>query len=184
MAEQYWMNLLPQFPVANGTALANTTTLTDISPGAAVAGNVVDTRTVVLTPGTKIHLKASGFFSTTTGPPNILLGFYYGGVAGVALAASSAFATTASLTNVQWAMEYWGTIFTTGTAGSIQGKGYLDLATSLTALTHRPIPETANQSTVAIDTSVVKSFTVGAQWGTASPSNTITCDYFHAATLN
>lgn len=183
MAEQFWSNLLPQFPAANGIALNTSTTLTDISPGAAVAGSVVDTRTVVLIPGTKIHLRASGFWSNTA-TPTLLLGFYYGGVAGVALAASSAITTTTAATNWQWAMEYWGTVYTIGTTGSIQGKGYLDLATSLTAVTHRPIPETGNQSTVAIDTSVVKSFTVGAQWGASSASNTITCDYFHAATLN
>ena len=53
------------------------------------------------------------------------------------------------------------------------GQGFVDIATSLTAVTRIPIPATA-LATVTIDTTTAKAITIGAQWGTASASNTLT----------
>jgi hypothetical protein len=125
--------------------------------------------------GAELELYAHGFFSNT-GTPTLLLGFYYGGVAGVALAASAAVTTASGVTGVPWQLSYRGRVRATGASGSILGQGTLQLGTSLTAFTTRPIPETLAARTVTIDTTIVKTISVGAQWGTNSASNTLTCE--------
>lgn len=163
------------FPNAGlaGTALASSVALTDVN--ALTTTNCVLGASELMV-GSTLDLVAFGTFSNT-GTPTLLLGFYYGGVAGTALAASSAVTTTTAATNWQWRIEYTGVVRTTGATGTIIGAGKLYLATSLTAWTSRPIPETA-LATVTIDTTTAKALTVGAQWGTSSASNTLTCHHF------
>jgi hypothetical protein len=168
VAQKWAFPLDPQYD-ANGTALASSTTLTDISPtpNKLVPGNY-------LLKGMKLRLRAAGTFSNT-GTPTLLLGFYVGGVAGTALAATSAITTTTGATNWPWSMALDVQVRTLGSSGTVMPmNGWLDLATSLTAFTHRPIPETA-LATVTWDTTASKALTVGAQWGASSASNTITC---------
>lgn len=169
MSRQYWVSPIPPIHIADGAAYASSVTLTDVSPAPAIKlpANLLE-------PGTEIEMYAEGQFSNTA-TPTLLLGFYYGGVAGTALAASSAITTATGVTAVPWQIRYRGTVRAIGTAGSIQGQGMLYLGTSLTAVTVRPIPETLALRTVAIDTSIEKAITVGAQWGTSSASNTLTC---------
>jgi hypothetical protein len=168
MSRQYWMGPLPPFHTANGAAYASSTTLTDVSPtpAHAIPGNFLE-------PGMELELDAYGEFSTT-GTPTLLLGFYLGGVAGAALAASSAITTGSGAASWPFELHYRGVIRAIGTAGSINGQGRLLLGTSLTAVTLRPIPETAGARTVTWDTTAQKSITLGAQWGTSSASNTLT----------
>lgn len=172
MPRQYWVAPVPPFHVADGTALANSVTLTDISP----TPQITLPGYTLLEPGYELEINAAGQWSTTTGPPTLLIGLYYGGVAGVALAASTAITTTASLTAVPWQLHYRGVVRAVGTSGQIQGSGRLYFPTSLTAFTVRAIPETAAARTVTVDTTIAKALTIGAQWGTASASNTITCN--------
>lgn len=155
--------------VTDGASYNTSVTLTDVSraPQKQFAA-------AQLEEGAELELHAHGFFSNT-GTPTLLLGFYYGGVAGVALAASSAVTTTTTLTGVPWMLWYRGRVRATGTSGSIHGMGTLTLGTALTAVTVRPIPETLAARTVTIDTTIVKTISVGAQWGTSSASNTLTC---------
>lgn len=166
---QYWDGPIPPIHLTSGAALASSTTLTDVSP---TPTNKLPAN--FLEPGTEVELYAAGEFSNT-GTPTLLLGFYLGGVAGVALAASAAIATATGITAVPWQLKYRGTVRSVGATGSIEGQGELWLPTSLTAWTIRPIPEVAASRTVTIDTSVEKTVTVGAQWGTSSASNTLTC---------
>lgn len=169
---QLWTYPLPSIGnVASGAALNTSTTLTDVSPTPQLT-----LPANFLQPGMVLRVKAFGTFSNTA-TPTLLLGVYYGGVAGTALAATSAVTTTTGATNWQWTLEYFARVRTIGTAGTIMGAGAVDLGTSLTALTHRPIPETA-LATVAIDTTAAKTITLGAQWGTSSASNTLTCVHF------
>lgn len=178
MGNQYFAAPLQQFHVAAGTAYANSTTLTDVSPAPqkTMPG-------LTLQPGTVIDLRAAGSFSTTA-TPTLLLGFYYGGVAGVALAASSAITTGTTAAAWPFLLEYRGQVRSVGTGGQIVGQGRLYLGTSLTAFTVRPIPETAAARTVSIDTTTSKAITVGAQWGAASASNTLTVDDLNVVVLN
>lgn len=165
---QLWSAPLHPLHVAAGSAYASSTTLTDVSPTPNI---VVPADT--LQPGMRVEIEAYGVFSNT-GTPTLLLGFYYGAVAGTALAATSAITTTTGATNWPFYLRYIGHIRTHGSTGTIMGGGYVDLATSLTAFTHRPIPETA-LAAVTIDTTTAKAITLGAQWGTNSASNTLTC---------
>jgi hypothetical protein len=169
---QLWTYPLPSIGnVASGAALASSAALTDVSPTPQLTFPAN-----FLQPGMVIRVKAAGFFSNTS-TPTLLLGVYYGGVAGTALAATSAITTTTGATSWQFTLEYVGRIRTIGSSGTIMGFGAVDLATSLTAVTHRPIPETA-LATVTIDTTAAKAITLGAQWGTNSASNTLTCVHF------
>jgi hypothetical protein len=156
-----------------GAALATSTTLTDISPAPQL-----QLPAMFLQEGSTLTLKAWGVFSTTTGPPTLLLGFYYGGVAGVALGTTGAFTTTASITNVPWRIELDVDVWTDGATGTCKTQGYAWFGTSVSAWTTAPIPNTANTGTVTIDTTASKVLSVGAQWGTSSASNTVTCHGF------
>jgi hypothetical protein len=164
-----WESLLnsPQ-PTAAGTALATSTTLTDISaaPQFVLPANF-------LTAGSALRLTACGVFSNTA-TPTLVVGFYYGGVAGVALAATNAFTTTTGATNWQWRAEVTVVIRTSGSTGTAWTQGIFQNPTSATATAQIPLPATA-PSAVTVDTTAAKAITVGAQWGTSSASNTITC---------
>lgn len=175
---QYWVSPIGPFATADGTPLASSTTLTDISlaPQITLPANVLEA-------GMKIQLEANLTFSTT-GTPTLLVGFYYGAVAGAALAASSAVTTGSGAAAWSAILRYRGTVRSVGSTGSIVGQGELQLGTALTTFTGRPIPEVAASRTVTIDTTAAKALTVGAQWGTSSASNTITCNDFMVTLLN
>jgi hypothetical protein len=168
MSRQYWVAPVPPFHTADGAAYASSVTLTDVSPTPPITLPGYS----LLEPGYEVEIEASGSFSNT-GTPTLLLGIYYGGVAGLALAKSSA-VTTATGTSLPWEMRYRGVVRAVGAAGQINGRGRLYLGTALTLFTVRPIPETLAERTVTIDTTIAKIITVGAQWGTSSASNTLT----------
>lgn len=179
MGNQFWVSPVPPFHNAAGVALANSATLTDISPAPNITlpagwANII---------GAEIEIHAHGFFSTTA-TPTLLLGFYYGGVAGALPLAASSAVTTGTATLWPWIMRYRGVVRSPAAAGSINGQGELLLGTALTTFATRPIPEVAASRTVTIDTTVAKAITVGAQWGAASASNTITCDDISVKLIN
>jgi hypothetical protein len=165
-----WVAPLPPFHTANGTALANSVVLTDISPAPPV---VIPAQ--FLAPGSEIEIRAMGEFSTT-GTPTLLIGIYYGGVAGVALAISAAITTASGAAAFPWQLDYRGVVRTDGATGTLNGQGRLYLGTTLAVASVNIIPITQALRTVTIDTTAAKSVTIGAQWGTASASNTITCN--------
>lgn len=167
---QYWVAPLPPLHVASGTALATSVTLTDISP----TPNIVLPANM-LEAGSEIEIRAMGEFSTT-GTPTLLLGLYFGGVAGIALAASAAIVTASGAAAFPWQLDYRGVVRSIGSAGSINGQGRLFLGTTLAVGSTNMLPITQALRTVAIDTTSAKAITVGAQWGTSSASNTITCN--------
>ena len=172
-----WESLLnsPQ-PTAAGTALNTSTALTDISvaPQFTLPANFLQA-------GSSLRFTAFGVFSTTV-TPTLLLGVYYGGVAGVALAATTAITTGSGVTNVPWRIELNTTIRTTGTSGTAMSQGNVMLGTSVSAVTTVPLPQIA-LATVTVDTTAAKTLTIGAQWGTSSASNTITLHGFYVESL-
>lgn len=177
MPYMVWESLLnsPQ-PTAAGTALASSTTLTDISvaPQFVLPANF-------LQPGSALRLTAFGVFSTTA-TPTLLLGFYYGGVAGVALAATGAITTGSGVTNVPWRLELTTTVRTTGSSGTAMSQGIFGMGTGVGAWNFLPLPNTA-LATVSIDTTAAKALTVGAQWSASSASNTVTCHGFYVESM-
>ena len=169
MSRQYWVAPIGPLAVGPDVAQNTFTTLKDISivPQVTLPANALEV-------GSELELQASGEFSTT-GAPTLLLGFYYGGTAGVALAASAAITTGTGAAAWPWVMRWRGVVRSIGTSGTIKGQGILDLGTSLTAFAVSPIPITQALRTVTIDTTVAKAVTVGAAWGTSSVSNSVTC---------
>ncbi len=178
MGSQQFVSPLGPFHNASGSSYNTSVTLTDVSPAPQIVIPGLQ-----LSIGSELELSAAGSFSTT-GTPTLLLGFYFGGVAGVVLAASSAITTGSAAASWPWRMDYRGVIRSLGTGSQIVGQGTLYLGTSLTAFTVRPIPETSAARTVTIDTTVAKSVTVGAQWGTSSASNALICDDLSVKAVN
>lgn len=170
MARTLYVAPIPPLNATAGAAYASSATIADVSPAPQIIlpANLLDV-------GQVLRLKAFGVLSTT-GAPTIILGFYYGGVAGTALAASAAITTGSGVANVPWELEYEGRVRSTGTAGTIMGRGTMQLGTSVSAITFNPIPATA-LATVTVDTTTAKQITTGATWGTSSPSNTLTCHH-------
>lgn len=170
---QYTMPLGPGHD-ADGASYNTSTTLTDVSPGG-LTNPLWFPGGQFLQEGMSIEIDAWGTFAVSGTTPTLLLGFYYGGVAGVALAATTAVAVTNSATvNWPWTIHYDGTIQQTGTSGLILGHGYCTVGTSLVAETKRSIPEVTTAQ-VTIDTSVQKMITVGAQWGASAAANILIC---------
>lgn len=177
MPAQFWESTLNSPQLGAGTPLASSSSLTDVSPAPQL---VLPANFLYV--GQALRLTAFGVFSTT-GTPTLLTGFYYGGVAGVALAASGAVATASSVTNVPWRMEATCTVRSTGSTGTIMVNGVQYIGTTVSAWGNTPLPITA-LATVTIDTTSAKAITVGAQWGTISSSNTLTCHQFICEALN
>lgn len=168
-----WSALLNSPTAGAGAAYNTSVTLTDVSavPQFTLPANFLQV-------GSALRFKAFGTYSTTTGPPTLLLGIYYGGVAGTALAASLALATTASVTNVPWRLELDTIIRSVGATGTAISSGFVKLGTSVSAFAdENPVPGIA-LATVTVDTTAAKVLSVGAQWGTSSASNTLTLHGF------
>lgn len=165
---QYWSAPLAPFHIADGTALASSTTLTDISPtpNITLPANFLD-------PGMTLWFTAWGRFSTTA-TPTLLLGLYYGGVAGVAICATAAITTPSAVTNQTWRFEGEARVRTIGSSGTILG---VAVAENVSTTATNMAPATA-PTAATIDTTAAKALTIGAQWGTNSASNTITCHHF------
>lgn len=166
--QQTWVAPIAPVNTSDGTALASSTTLTDISP---VPQITIPANFLV--PGSRLEVEASGKFSNT-GTPTLLLGVYWGGVAGTKLAATGATTTTTAATNWPWRIKANIDVRAIGTSGSFVTTGFVWLATSLTAFSTIPI-DAAAVAAVSVDTTTAKTLTIGAQWGTSNASNTTTC---------
>ena len=161
-----WESVLnyPQSGVL-GASYNTSITLTDVTPTPQVSFLANS-----LTVGSCFKITAFGTMANGSTAPTLLLGVYYGGVAGVSLAGIQPTAMTATATPLLWRMEYVGIVRSVGTAGTIVGSGQILFGTSLTAATILPLPS-VTLAPITIDTTVAKAITIGAQWGTSSASN-------------
>ena len=153
--------------------------LTEASPAAAPIILEADTLAV----GTRLRLHAFGTLNCTSATPTVVLGFYYGGTAGVALAVSAALAMSASETLWPWRIDYEGSVRSIGSSGSITGSGQSFNPTSLTAWTNAPIPQTAAAKAVTIDTTARKQLSVGCTFSVTTGTPTLVCQHFTAELL-
>jgi hypothetical protein len=156
-------------PIADGTPLANSAALTSITPAPdfVLPANF-------LVPGNVIKLTAAGRFSTS-GTPTLLIGAYYGGVAGVALATTGALTTLSGAANSSWEVEIVLAVRSQGSSGTVMAIGKAFGITSITAAALLPA---SAPSVATVDTTAAKSLVIGAQWGTGASANTITCHQF------
>ena len=171
---QFWtvpLNAGTVSGTTTGSALTASTSLTDISPGATAQAFAFAAGQIAYV-GQTFRVKASGIMSATS-TPTLLLGVYYGGIAGTALAATAA-TTTGAQSTAPWFLEYTGRITTLGSSGAILGQGFVfGIAATPTTMTFMP----ASPASVTINTTTQNALTIGAQWGTNNAS-TITCNQF------
>jgi len=174
---QFWRSVLNSPGVGPGTPLASSTTLTDISPAPQL---VLPANYLYV--GQRLRLTAYGTYSTT-GAPTLLLGAYYGGVAGVALAATAANATATGAAAYPW--NLWLDIYvrSVGSSGTLWCNGLVNVGSSLTAFTGYALPSSQTQP-ITVNTTTANAVTVGGQWGTSSASNTITCQDAYVEALS
>jgi len=174
MSRQYWVAPLSPLQTADGTAYNTSVTLTDVSP----TPNIVLPANL-LEVGSTLRFEAILRYSTT-GTPTLLLGVYYGGVAGVAIAATAALTTPSGVTNNTAYVRGSARVRSVGATGTILGAISVEGVSGATALNLGPATAPA---TATIDTTTAKSVTLGAQWGTSSASNTLTVHHFSVELL-
>ena len=166
---QYWVAPLSPLHTADGAAYASATALTDVSPTPNI---VLPANTLEV--GSLLRFEAFGRYSTTT-TPTLLIGIYYGAVAGVAIAATAALTTPSSVTNNSWYLRGQARVRSVGSSGTILGAISVEGVSAAAAVNLGPATAPA---TAAIDTTAAKALTVGAQWGTNNAANTLTCHHF------
>lgn len=165
-----------------GSALASSTSLTDISAGGNTAGQALALNASALQPGMILRTTVTGIYSTAGSAPNLTVGLYYGGVAGTALAAMVAETMVVSISNSFWELSLLSRVESTGTSGTVRtiGSGFFGGSGAA------GVPNTTSSSgnLVTIDTSAAKILTIGAQWSASSASNSIQCMMFTVELLN
>jgi len=162
-----WESVINAPVPGSGTAYNTSTTLTDVTPAPqlTIPANFLQV-------GSVVKVTAWGTFANASTTPTLLLGVYYGGVAGTSLGNTGAVTTTSSASTLPWRLEFTFRVASVGSSGTIFGQGFVDLGTSLTAVTRIPIPNVA-LAAVTIDTTTAKALTIGAQWGTSAAGNTL-----------
>lgn len=166
---QYWTAPLPPFHTADGTAYANSVALTDVGPAPQVllpAG--------ILEVGSRLEFTAFGRFSNT-GTPTLNLGIYSGTIgqaigSAVAIVTSGAVTTITAATNRTWRIEGCLHVRTVGATGTVLGVGELSNVSS----GGKDMMPASAPATATVDTTVARYLTIGATWGTANASNTLT----------
>lgn len=168
MSRQYWSEGV-QWAVADGTAVANTTTETAIFTAPKIPANY-------MADGRVLRLRAFGKLSTT-GTPTIGFVLRWGvAVSGTLLAQTELITCTNNSANVNWSLEVYIQTRTNGSTGTLLAIG--DVRLNLTSSTHSDhafgvsgfdAPATATCALNA-DTDL----TLSAVWSAASSSNTLT----------
>jgi hypothetical protein len=177
MPAQFWRSVLNAPGVGPGTALASSTTLTDISgaPQLVLPANY-------LYIGQRLRMKGYGIYSTT-GTPTLQVGAYYGGVAGTALAVTAANSTPNNSAAYPWQVDLDIYVRSVGSSGTVWCNGWAKVGSSLTAMTEYAIPSSQTQP-ISVSTTTANALTIGALWGTSSASNTITCEDLYVEALS
>jgi hypothetical protein len=172
-----WSSLLNSPTAGAGSAYASSTTITDVSaaPQFTLPANFLQV-------GSALRFEAFGVLSTTS-TPTLVLGIYYGAVAGTALGATGAITQGSGVTNVPWRIQLTTIIRSVGSSGTAMSHGNAYFGTAVTAIADAvPVPATA-LATVTVDTTAAKVLSVGATWGTNSASNTLTLHGFTIESL-
>jgi hypothetical protein len=157
-----------------GSALSNSSSLTDISAGGNQPGQALLIPANALYTGIQLRVTAEGSYSTS-GTPNLTLGVYFGGVAGTALATST-FAASANATNQNWRLTADIRCDGVGLSGFLRTQGFVY---GLTSGLIWPLPSTVSSgNSVSVATGASAILTIGAQWGTAAPGNSILCSQY------
>jgi hypothetical protein len=165
--------------VADGTAVANTTTETIIFPGHTVPAFSMNDI------GRALRVTTFGRHSTT-GTPTLIFRIRWGGVSGAVLWVSETITTGSAVTAANWQLEALIVTRAIGTSGSLFASGWLALHTSATASSFWIVGSSGYDAPAAVtgDLTIDQSLVVTAQWGTASASNTLTGHQLLVESLN
>lgn len=186
MGNNTWDNILDPHGVARGDAKNTFTSYQDVY-GTAATKPLPMSYANELKIGTRIEIIARGEYSSLTSA-TFTIGAIYGATAGAAggtaLAQSGTITSGTTPAAWPWHYEVSGVVTATGTSGILYIHGMLDVGTSLTAVSSTWCPVTAAARSVTIDTTVAKSWGLGASWGASSASNQIIVDVFNVHILN
>jgi hypothetical protein len=174
MPRQNWMELLSS-QIADGTAVANTTSETVIYPGVTIPANY-------LQDGRSLEVRHRGKFSTTA-TPTIRFRARLGGVGGT-LIWDSGTVTTATVTNAIYAVDLLIKTRSNGASGTVLAFGQARVggttqpsvgsATGAPAVLDGSAAGLAAPATAAVDLTANQDFVITATWSAASASNTLT----------
>lgn len=166
-------------PIADGASYNTSVALTDVSP---TPQFTFGTNYNFPQLGQEFTVDAWGHYSTT-GAPTMILGLYYGGVAGTALCATGAVVLGTTQTGLGWHFHGNFLINGVGTSGTAKAQAHLEYG--LTTITGgAALAPTTTPANVTIDTTVAKALTLGATWGTSSASNILIVHQFNISARN
>lgn len=166
----YWVAPVPPMNFSDGSAFTGLSLL-DISP---VPARPMPNPEL----GSVLRLRANFELTSGSATPTLTLGFYWGGIAGTAIASATGIAIPASVTAGPLIMEYEGEFRVLGASGSLKGQGRIYMPASLTTFsTPIPIPQTQAARTVTVNTINGSVITCGANWSSATGSPSITCTH-------
>lgn len=155
------------YQTTDGAAYTASTAATDVSP---VPQITIPANYYYV--GQIFRLTAFGVMSGNSGI-NLTLGFYYGGVAGTALAATAATASN-NTANQLWQAYATVRVRTLGSSGVMNTVGWVT-GIAATAATVTLLPATgATGNAVTVNTTTANAWTLGATWGTNNAA-TLTC---------
>lgn len=160
---------------SNSSAINNTTSETNFDQSFTLPANA-------LTVGKRLKIRASGYFSTTSGNSScnanpagncITLKMKYGST--TLFSTGGASSLSGSMTNEPWFLEGYITVRSVGATGTVIASG--STLFSGTSGSSSPLIG-GNASVVTIDTTAATALQLSAQWNVANASNTITMQDF------
>lgn len=176
---QYWVQPVPPFLTADGTAVTASATLTELSPTPQV---VIPAPWLNEFAGKRIEVQAWGVYTTTGTQGTITFDLRMGAAGAIgsmtSIAATSAITWVASQTNRVWRLEGNLQIRSLGSSGTCIGvTEYSNVSSTATDM-----GATGAGSTAAVDTTSARAIALGATLSVASQS--ITCRYFGVRLVN
>ncbi len=176
MSRQYWSETL-FWATASGTAVTNTTTETIIFPNVTIPANYMQD-------GRCLRLRAFGQRSTGTGPPTLIFGLRWGGVAGTLICKTAACTTVASTTAAGWDLDIVVQTRSNGSAGTLMGNGvarvFAGVAGTVASATGEGLVTpmmnggVLTPATASVDLTADTALSLTATWSASSTSHTLT----------
>lgn len=176
MSRQYWAETIA-WATASGTAVTNTTTETIIFPNVTVPANYMQD-------GRTLQLRAIGQWSSGTGPPTLIFGLRWGGVAGTMLCKTAACTLVASVTAAVWDLDISMTTRSNGSAGTVMANGTARVfagvagtvasATGEGLVTPMTVAGVLAPAVATVDLTADTALSLTATWSASSTSHTLT----------
>ena len=159
MSRQYWVQPIPPFHIADGTAYTGTAALGDVSPAPPIVlpANLLEA-------GARLEFSAFGRYTSTATPGTVTIGLYLGPPATAigsvaAVAVTAALTVQASQTNRSWRVEGNASVRAVGSGTAATILGLLEVS-NVTANGTDLAPATA-PATVGFDSTVANSVRIG-----------------------